>query len=125
MQIELGACRARIAQQTVVQSLVLAFLGGAGALATSLLTTRGTLRMAFRSIKSIPVSPWSSFAVLAFAFAVSILTGLAFGAAPAQFAARTQPSQPYRGAMRISGDNHLDSSDYVQPGNSASEFTLG
>jgi predicted permease len=104
VQMALGASRARVVQQMVVYGLALAFLGGAGALAVSFVTIRGILLLAFRGMAGIPISPWPSLPVLGFAFVVSAVTGLVFSVVPAQAAARTQPAQPLRGAMRSTRD---------------------
>ena len=45
-----------------------------------------------------------SLVVLAFAFALALLTGIIFGAAPAWFATRTDPAEALRGAGRGTTD---------------------
>lgn len=96
----LGAARARLIQQTVIQALVLAFLGGTGALGISFLTVRGTLLLAFRGTNAIPINPGLWLPVLAFALLISLLTAFVFSVAPAQLAARTQPAGPLRSSAR-------------------------
>lgn len=100
VQVALGASRARVMQQTVINALLLAFLGGAGALAVSFLTVRGILLLAFAGTTAPPIDASPSLPVLAFAFGVSLLTGLLFSIAPAQLAARTHPAEPLRGSAR-------------------------
>jgi len=100
VQMALGASRARLIQQTVIQALVLAFLGGTGALGISFLTVRGILLLAFRGTNAIPINPGLSLPVLAFALLISLLTAFVFSVAPAQLAARTQPADPLRSSTR-------------------------
>lgn len=104
VQVALGASRARIVQQTLIQGLLLSFFGGTGALAVAFFVTRAILLLAFSGSRFVPVSSWPSLPVLAFTFAISLLTGLIFSVAPAIFSVRVIPAQPLRGASRSSGD---------------------
>lgn len=98
VQIALGASRGRVVQQNVVQGLLLAFLGGAGALAISFVCIRGILLIAFRGVNHSLISAAPSLPVLTLAFGISLLTGLFFSVAPAQIAAHTEPAKPLRSA---------------------------
>src|SRR5262252_964057 len=51
----------------------------------------------------IPISASPSIPVLVFAFGVSMITGLAFGIAPAWMATRVDPMEALRGAGRSTG----------------------
>jgi putative ABC transport system permease protein len=83
----LGAAGARIARQMLTESLLLALAGGAAGLAVAFWSTRFLFRMfkldglhlPLRVVESIPMDG----RVLAFALAVSCVTGILFGIAPA------------------------------------------
>src|SRR5262249_8311044 len=105
----LGAGRARLAGQALIESLVLGLLGGALGL---ILAPWGV-----ELLKSIPSSgvPRLSEAtidvrVLGFSVAVSILTSIVFGLAPALVAAGTRGSESLRQGRR------------VQPGSASVKF---
>jgi predicted permease len=61
--------------------------------------TRMILRLAFRDAY-VPIQAAPSLPVLAFAFAVSFLTGILFGMAPAWMTAQSDPADALRGAGR-------------------------
>jgi putative ABC transport system permease protein len=94
----LGASRWRIVQQSLTESLLLAFFGGAlGILAARwALSTVVLLIPTALHVSSIALD-WR---MVAFAAAVSLLTGLAFGLAPAFHAARTDSADALREAGR-------------------------
>jgi predicted permease len=78
----LGAGRRRLVRQLLTESLVLAIAGGAAGILVAawiLSIFRGTLPEAVPRLNAIGIDGW----VLAFVAIVSILTGLAFGLAPA------------------------------------------
>ena len=81
IRVSLGASRARILRQSFVESCVLALAGGAGALAVSLWASR-LLLIAFHWQKR-PIEMAPDGRVLAFALAVSLLSAILFGLAPA------------------------------------------
>ncbi|HET9409730.1 MAG TPA: ABC transporter permease [Candidatus Sulfotelmatobacter sp.] len=78
----LGANAARLIRQTLTESLVLSFLGGACALALSFALKQVLLRFLPASLPRLSevTLDWRA---LVFAFAASIVTGLLFGMAPA------------------------------------------
>ncbi|HYL61087.1 MAG TPA: ABC transporter permease [Candidatus Methylomirabilis sp.] len=94
----LGATRWRILQQSLTESLLLAFLGGA----LGILAARWALSTVVLLIpKTLHVSTIAlDWRMVAFAAGISALTGLAFGLAPAFQAARTDSCEALREAGR-------------------------
>ncbi|HEY6971202.1 MAG TPA: ABC transporter permease [Candidatus Angelobacter sp.] len=104
LQLAIGASRGRIIRARLTESVVLAVLGGASGLLVAYFATRAMLALAFRSAQFVPVSATPSTLVLAFTFAVSLLTGIIFGVVPAWMASRSDPVEALRGAGRASRD---------------------
>jgi predicted permease len=105
VRLAVGATRRQIVGQALVEAILLAIGGGVAGLAVAIAAARLLLALAFRSSHFLPVSILPSPIVLAFAFAVALLTGTIFGAAPAWFATRTDPVEALRGAGRSTGDH--------------------
>jgi predicted permease len=105
LRLAMGAGRAHIVGQALVESLVLAVAGGIAGLAVAIAAGRFLLALAFRGSHYIPISTLPSLPVLAFTFAVALVTGVIFGAAPAWFATRTSPLEALRGAGRSTSDH--------------------
>src|SRR5207253_512091 len=80
---------------TLIQAGLLVAMGAA----------RLLLSLAFSNAHFLPISTTPSLIVLAFAFGLALLTGVAFGAAPAWFATRTDPVDALRGSGRSTGDH--------------------
>ncbi len=98
----LGARRAQVVRQTLAVSITVALMGGLGALAVSYAVTDMMLALAFRGAQYIPFDASPSLPVMAFALAVSLITGIVFGGAPAWFSSRANPIEALRGANRTS-----------------------
>jgi predicted permease len=96
----LGAKRSRLVQQLLKESVVLSGMGGLLGLAVSYLGAHALLALAFPNQHSMPVTAAPSALVIGFAFALSLVTGVFFGLAPALMAARTQPAQALRSNSR-------------------------
>jgi predicted permease len=96
----LGARRGRIVRQLLTESVLLATLGGLAGLAVAYAGTRMLLALAFPGAHEIPIQAGPSPAVLAFAFGLSLLTGVLFGVAPAWIASRTEPADALRSGAR-------------------------
>jgi len=98
----LGAPRTRLVRQALTESVVLAVLGGIVSLAFAYGGTKLILHLAFQK-SYVPIHATPSLPVLGFAFAVSLLTGILFGVAPAWMTAHANPIDALRGANRSTG----------------------
>ena len=105
LRLALGAGRRQIVGQALFESTVLALAGGIAGVVVAVLASRLLLALAFSGSTFIPISTLPSLPVLAFAFAVALITGLVFGAAPAWFATRTSPLEALRGVGRSTSDH--------------------
>ena len=105
LRLALGATRWQIVTQALTESVGLAIAGGIAGLVVAVAAARLLLALAFRSAHFLPISTTPSLIVLAFAFAVALVTGIIFGAAPAWLATRTDPAEALRGAGRSTGDH--------------------
>ena len=95
----LGAPRSRLVRQALTESVVLGVLGGLAGLAVAYGGARLLIHMV--SGKSyIPIQASPSLPVLGFAFAMSLVTGILFGVAPAWMTAHANPIEALRGANR-------------------------
>jgi macrolide transport system ATP-binding/permease protein len=100
LRTALGAARIRIIRQLLTESVVLAVIGGVAALAVSYGGAELLLKLAFPSSNDVPIHASPSLTVLGFAIALSLVTGVLFGVAPAWLSARAQPADALRGGSR-------------------------
>ena len=100
LSMALGAQPMRLIRGALTESLVLSLLGGALGLAVAFAGSRLILRFAFESITAVPIRTSPSMPVLLFAFGISLITGIAFGIAPAWMATHADPVDALRGANR-------------------------
>jgi predicted permease len=105
VRLALGATRRQIITQALTESILLAIAGGVAGLLVAVAAARLLLALAFHSAHFLPISASPSLMVLAFAFALALLTGIVFGAAPAWFATRTSPAEALRGSGRSTSDH--------------------
>jgi predicted permease len=106
VRVALGASRLRLVRRALVESVMLAVIGGALGIAVAYAGTRLILYLAFRlggPKNYVPVSPAPSWPVLLFTLGVSILTGIIFGTAPGWMTSRADPVEALRGANRSVG----------------------
>jgi macrolide transport system ATP-binding/permease protein len=96
----LGAARTRIIRQLLTESILLAGMGGLVGLAVAYAGTRMLLMLAFPGAPSVPIEASPSLEVVGFAFAISMLTGILFGVAPAWIAAQADPADALRSGTR-------------------------
>ena len=104
VRVALGASRRQIIGQALMESVLLAVLGGVAGLAVAVGAARLLLALAFHSAHYLPIDTTPSLPVLGFAFALSLLTGIVFGTAPAWAATHTHPIEALRGAGRGTRD---------------------
>ncbi|MHB8656293.1 MAG: ADOP family duplicated permease [Terriglobia bacterium] len=104
LRLALGAPRARLIRAKLTESILLAVVGGAAGLYVAYVGTHAILLLAFRGADYIPISPKPSIPVLAFAFLLSLITGVVFGVAPAWIGSRSDPADALRGAGRSTRD---------------------
>ena len=105
VRLAIGASRRQIVMQALVESILLAVLGGVVGLLVSIGTARLLVSLAFAGARFVPIDTYPSPVVLGFAFALALLTGIIFGAVPAWFATRTNPIDALRGVGRSTGDH--------------------
>ena len=96
----LGAMRRRIVRQLLTESLVLAAIGGFAGLSVAYAGTSALIALAFPASSSLPIHASPSLPVLGFDCAVSLITGILFGIAPAWIAARAEPADALRSGSR-------------------------
>jgi predicted permease len=104
ISMALGAARSRLIRQMLVESLLLACAGGVAGIALAYAGARMILALAFPDSPNLPIHASPSLAVLAFAFALSLLTGLTFGVVPAWIASHSDPAEALRGVNRSTKD---------------------
>ena len=96
----LGAMRTRIVRQLLTESIVLSIISGMAGLIVAYAGTRMLLAMAFPGAQNVPIDASPSGVVLAFAFGVSLLTGILFGVAPAWITSNANPADALRSGTR-------------------------
>ena len=104
LRLALGATPRQIVAQALTESVLLAMGGGLAGLLVAVAGARLLLSLAFHSALFLPISPKPSLLVLAFSFAVALLTGIIFGTLPAWFATRTDPAEALHGTARRTSD---------------------
>jgi predicted permease len=105
IRLAMGASRAQVVRQALVESVLLSIAGGIAGLVVSIAAARLLLALAFAGTAFLPVDTRPAPLVLGFAFGLALLTGIVFGAAPAWLATRTDPIDALRGAGRTTRDH--------------------
>ena len=105
IRLALGASRNRLIRQSLTESILLSVFGGAAGLAVAFLGVKAIVAMAFHGAHFVPIDAAPSLPVLAFAFALSLVTGTIFGTAPAWLATHADPVEALRGANRSTRDH--------------------
>ena len=104
LRMAMGAQRGRIIRQMLTESIVLSCLGGLAGLIVAYGGTRLMLALAFPDSPDVPIQASPSPVVLGFSFALSVLTGLIFGIAPAWITSHAEPAEALRGSNRSTRD---------------------
>ena len=108
VRVALGASRARLVRKSLVESVMLAAVGGALGIAVAYAATKLILHLAFQiggPNNYVPISARPSLPVLLFTLGVSVLTGIIFGIAPAWVTSHADPVEALRGANRAVGSS--------------------
>jgi predicted permease len=105
VRLAIGATRRQIVTQALIEAVMLSIAGGIAGLVVASAAAKLLLSLAFSSTRFLPIDTMPSLPVLGFAFALALVTGIVFGAAPAWFATRTDPVDALRGAGRSTGDH--------------------
>ena len=92
VRIALGAGRGRVARQLLTESLLLAGIGGAGGLLLGYLSRNAIPRLMMNAWDRDQMNVPMDWGVFAFAAAVTLVTSVVFGLAPAWLAARSEVS---------------------------------
>jgi len=106
VRVALGASRQRLVRKALVESLLLAVIGGVLGIGVAYAGTRLILHLAFRiggPNNFVPIDATPSWPVLLFTFAISVLTGVIFGIVPAWMTSHAEPIEALRGANRSVG----------------------
>ena len=104
LRVALGASRGRLVRQALVESILLAIIGGILGIGIAYGGSKLILHLAFQNgggpTNYVPVDASPSWPVLLFTLAVSVLTGILFGIAPAWMTSHVNPIEALRGSSR-------------------------
>ena len=104
VRMALGAGRSRVVRQILTESVILSCIGGLAGLAVAYAGSRTILALAFPDATNLPIEASPSPLILLFAFAISLVTGMLFGAGPAWLSSHAQPAEVLRGVNRSTRD---------------------
>ena len=104
LRVALGASRGRLVRKALVESILLAIIGGILGIGIAYAGSSLILYLAFHNgggpANYVPVNASPSWPVLLFTLAVSVLTGILFGVAPAWMTSHVDPVEALRGSNR-------------------------
>ena len=99
----LGASGTRLMRRALIESLILALLGGIAGLLIALAGTRVIMLIALGHANGMTMHVGLSWPMLVFSLAIALVSGICFGTVPAWLLTRTNPIEAMRGAGRTSG----------------------
>ncbi len=105
VRIALGATRGQLVRQAMISSILLALVGGAGAIAIAYAVAHSVLQLAFRGSEYVPVEVNPSWPVLGFAVLAALVTAVLCAAIPAWISTKTDPASAIRGTSRTMKDS--------------------
>ena len=100
VRLAMGAGRARVLHQLLTESLLLAALGGAGGLLLGYFGSNAMPKLLTNAWERIDYGQPIDWGVFAFTAAVTLLTGILFGLAPAWLASRAEVSSSLKDTAR-------------------------
>jgi putative ABC transport system permease protein len=106
IRVALGASRTRLVRKVLVESLLLAAIGGVLGIGVAYAGTKLIVYLAFQiggPNNHVPIDATPSWPVLLFTLLISGLTGVLFGLVPAWITSRADPADALRGAGRSIG----------------------
>ena len=106
IRVALGASRGRLVRAVLVESMLLSIIGGMFGIAVAYAGTKMIVALAFPiggPNNYVPLQAEPSWPILLFTLLVSMLTGVAFGIAPAWMTSHADPAEALRGAGRSVG----------------------
>jgi predicted permease len=103
LRLSIGASRARLIRQLIVECSLLSFLGAVLGTAVAYWITDVLPRWASTASNPIPLNLTPDARVLFFSMAVTVLTGTAFGIAPALQGSRIAPVQALKNGPTVLG----------------------
>src|SRR5499427_1858766 len=106
IRVALGASRGRLVRGVLLESMLLAVVGGVLGIGVAYAGTKMIVSLAFQiggRNNYVPLHAAPSWPILLFTLTVSMLTGVVFGIAPAWMTSRADPADALRGAGRSVG----------------------
>lgn len=99
-RLALGSSRTRIVRQSLIETLLLSFVGGVLGLGFAFAATRSLIAFVSRGNADVAMSPTPNLPVVLFTLGVSLVTALLFGLAPAVVASRVGDRRPLNTSAR-------------------------
>jgi predicted permease len=124
VRVALGATRGRLVTETVTEGLLLAIVGGIAGLGVSTAITPAVAALALRGEEGVPFSTTPSIGVMAYTFALAVVTGLLFSAIPAWRSSDLHPADALRGASRGTRDTAARPQRWLLGGQTAFSLVL-